>query len=118
MKGVYEDWSGHWSGYPCTIVVDRYGGTYSGGAWLAFPLDGAPAGPAEDDGDTCDFWVRFVAEPEYPVGLGSTPAEALADLEAKARGERRWADGVPRWHVPSFEVDFAKHERWLEGGAT
>lgn len=118
MKGVYEDWGGHWSGYPCAIVNDRYTGTYSGGEWVAFPLEAAPDGCAADDGDTVEFWSGYVARPEYPVGLGNTPAEALADLEAKARGEKPWAAGVPRWSPPEpWEVDFAEHLRWLEGGA-
>ena len=44
--------------YPVTILTDRYGGTYSGGRWLAFDLPPEEI-PFEVDADdvTCyKFW--------------------------------------------------------------
>jgi hypothetical protein len=102
------DWS---NDYPCVVVHDRYGGTYSGGAWLAYPkyLEDVP--PEADGGDIeCDdFWHEHAASPAYPVGLGADPAAALDDLRAKARGERDWCAGNPRWRdkakAPGSPID-------------
>lgn len=62
--------------YPTTIVADRYGGTYSNGGWLAFPLDEIP--PEVDGGDIecMEFWQNY----KDPVGKGNTPDNALGDL--------------------------------------
>lgn len=62
--------------YPTTIVADRYGGTYSNGVWLAFPLDGIP--PEVDGGDIecMEFWQNY----KDPVGKGNTPDNALDNL--------------------------------------
>ena len=64
--------------YPLTIIADRYSGVYSRAkftAWNHFVED-VPEEP--DSGDTeCDrFWHDY----KGPVGKGSTPDEALADL--------------------------------------
>lgn len=67
--------------YPVTILTDRYGGTYSGGRWLAFDLSPEEI-PFEVDADdvTC---YKFWKSTDILVGLGSTPDEALKDLENK-----------------------------------
>jgi hypothetical protein len=74
---------------PGTIVEDRYGGTFSGGAWVAYGNDFAMV-PREANGDdnTCmDFWDE-VRRGENDlvgfVGLGDTPQEAIDDYKAKS----------------------------------
>ena len=65
-------------GYPTTIIADRYGGTYSGGEWLAFPLDPWEI-PEEVDGEDVEcmmFWEGF----DGVVGRGVTPDAAFLDL--------------------------------------
>jgi len=68
--------------YPVTIVLDRYGGTYSGGEWIAWPLapEDVPGEPSGDDGAAIVFWS---GRRTHPCGRGSTPNEALANLETK-----------------------------------
>lgn len=64
--------------YPTTLVADRYSGTYSGGKWLAFPLDYWNV-PAEVDGGDIEcmmFWDTY----DGVVGKGNTPQEAMEDL--------------------------------------
>ena len=63
-------------GWPCVIVADRYTGTYSGALWTAFALEEIPEGCRADDVTCQDFWCEMTD----PVGKGSTPDEALADL--------------------------------------
>lgn len=67
--------------YPVTILTDRYRGTYSGGGWLAFnlPPEEIPFEVAADDITCYKFWRST----DILVGLGSTPDEALKDLENK-----------------------------------
>ena len=64
--------------YPTTIIHDRYGGTYSGAEWLAFPLqhDDVPEEVSGEDMECAHFWRTTV----YPIGKGSSPVEALIDL--------------------------------------
>lgn len=64
--------------YPLTITADRYGGTYSGAPWLAFPDEpgDVPADVFGEDGECAMFWSAY----KYPVGKGSTPQEANEDL--------------------------------------
>ncbi len=65
--------------YPVTIVTDRYGGTYSKGGWLAFNLPPNELPPEIDADDvTC---YKFWKSTDILVGRGSTPDEALRDLE-------------------------------------
>ena len=65
--------------YPVTIVTDRYGGTYSKGRWLAFNLPPNELPPEIDADDvTC---YKFWKNTDILVGRGSTPDEALKDLE-------------------------------------
>ena len=64
--------------YPLTVVSDRYGGTYSGGNFIAWNLDFDEI-PNEINGDdvSCHgFWL----DNEIPVGKGSTIHEAIYDL--------------------------------------
>ena len=71
--------------YPLTILCDRDGGTYSGGAYLAWNRrpDELPYGFDTGDLDCLDFWATNV----IPVGFGATPNDAVLDLE------RRLANG-------------------------
>ena len=69
--------------YPSTVLQDRYGGTYSGGDWLAFPLE-----PGEIDEDVLGddvscmcFWERY----KEPVGKGNSPSEAFMSLVVKMK---------------------------------
>ena len=74
--------------YPVTIIATRYGGIYEGGEWAAFPLHPVqvPAEAIADDVTCSTWWEQFGSS----VGVGDTPAAALADLEAKtAAGGRR-----------------------------
>ena len=65
--------------YPITIVKDRYGSTYSGGAFLAFNLPCEEI-PLEIDADdvTC---YKFWKDAKIEVGKGATPDEALNNLD-------------------------------------
>lgn len=71
------------SHYPTTIICDRYGGTYSGARWLAFPLDywNIPDGVEGGDPDCMDFWDNY----NGIVGKGSTPQEAMDNLISRAK---------------------------------
>ena len=81
----------HW---PVAIIADRYGGSYSGGGWLAISEanervgGGSLAsrvdwcledGPHGDDTDAMMFW----ASPPAWIAAGHTPDKALAALQAK-----------------------------------
>ena len=64
--------------YPITIVADRYGGTYSGGKWLAFNTDYHKL-PVDLDGDDiacANFWKSYKGK----VGKGISPEDALRNL--------------------------------------
>ena len=67
--------------WPCVVVADRYGGTYSGAAWLAFNAYEVPAGPLADDVTCADFWDDV--DNRMPVGRGNTPDEAVKVLAEK-----------------------------------
>ena len=92
----------HWSGYPLTVAKDRYSGAYSGGEWLAFPLDPAevPEEPWHDDVSAAGYWhasevrgdpgerkVLTEDNERHPrfVGRGRTPEDAMRDLEHRLR---------------------------------
>ena len=64
---------------PVTITPDRYGGAYSGGAWLAFPLEmsAVPDGPFEGDMSAAEWWDEVG---DMPVGRGDSPDKAFHDL--------------------------------------
>jgi len=63
--------------YPIIVISDRYSGVYSGAEWTAFNTYDVPSGPADSDTECSDFWQC----PNMPVGRGSTPNAAVADLE-------------------------------------
>lgn len=65
--------------YPTTIISDRYNGTYSRGAWLAFPLryDEIPEEVSGEDMECQLFWDNY----KEPVGKGLDFDSALYDLE-------------------------------------
>jgi hypothetical protein len=79
--------------YPIAVVQDRYGGTYSGGEWLAISkadklengafriIRALEFGPHGDDGNAMDFWH----EPPDWIAVGNTPDEAVANLRNKVR---------------------------------
>lgn len=67
--------------YPLTIISDRYDGTYSGGAFLAFNLEtqDVPTEPQEEDIECSMFWKNNT----LPIGRGSTPEAAIKDLQVR-----------------------------------
>lgn len=70
--------------YPLTIVLDRYGGTYSGASFLAFNCDPAWIPEEIDDDDTTcsNYWYN---NPNELVGKGETPDAAVDDLITKIK---------------------------------
>jgi hypothetical protein len=61
---------------PCIVMPSRYGGTYEGGKWLAFPLDEIPEGPFWGDP-----WVpQWFGKNDWWVGVADSPTEAVEDL--------------------------------------
>lgn len=78
--------------WPTTVVRDRYGGVYSGGTWLAFPLrpESVPSAAADSDVPCRRFWDEHRKAASLPIGVGETPDEAVAALERAVRdGGRR-----------------------------
>ncbi len=75
--------------YPVTIIMDRYHGAYSGGAWLAFDLDSdsLPSYGSGGDTDEMNFWCDANKAEHYLIGRGETPNEALEDLERRVKNE-------------------------------
>jgi len=89
-----------WGGHPITLITDRYDGTYSNGAWIAFALgpNVVPMEPLADDITACGYWSGEeildndgsrmvlgkddVRHPRF-VGRGRTPDEAIADLKKR-----------------------------------
>ena len=72
--------------WPITVTIDRYGGGYSKGKFLAFNLLPWQV-PEEIDGDdiTCmDFWTGE-GRKAYTIGKGFTASEAIEDLESQLR---------------------------------
>lgn len=90
-----------WDRYPLTVTADRYGGSYSGGDWLAFKEspDEIPPDPWGCDVTAMNYWagsLKDIAVREkgiyyerggrwHPdcVGRGTTPEEAVADLDRR-----------------------------------
>ncbi|MBR2014136.1 MAG: hypothetical protein IJ998_01790 [Alistipes sp.] len=81
-KGEVKYWVQ--SFYPTTIVRDRYNGTYSGAAWLAFPMfvEDVPTEVDGEDPECIIFWDTY----NGVVGKGNTPELAMANLVAKIEG--------------------------------
>jgi hypothetical protein len=48
---------------PVTITPDRYGGTYAGAAWLAFPCDPrhVPEEPSSGDNAAATWWRAVIS---------------------------------------------------------
>lgn len=68
--------------YPCTIVCDRYSGSYSGGIWTAWPMYHweIPQEIEGSDPECMKFWNEY---DKSFVGIGNTPDSAMMDLELK-----------------------------------
>jgi hypothetical protein len=66
------------------IERDRYGGCYSHGSWVAWPVcPGHEPGEAMGgDNEAMGFW-EWARGAGACVGVGQTPDEALSDLETK-----------------------------------
>lgn len=66
--------------YPVTVVKDRFGGVYSGGAYTAWNLEPweLPNEIAGGDMICCDFWADN--RNRQICGKGATPDEAERDL--------------------------------------
>lgn len=79
----WTDWKPYWTEdgdhYPCTVVRSRYGGTYEGGEWLAFPVRPSEMPYGWDGGDLqcAEF---FGSWDKYPIGRGRFPEDAILDL--------------------------------------
>ena len=71
--------------HPLTIINDRYGGCYSGGAFLAFNLEpwDIPKGVDGSDIDCLSFWKD--ESEEYVIGKGDSIQEATEDLANKLK---------------------------------
>ena len=69
--------------YPVTIIYDRYGGTYSGGKWLAFNKyeDDIPIEISGGDTEAFYFWKSY----KGIVGKGASPNEAYENLKNKIK---------------------------------
>jgi hypothetical protein len=79
--------------YPVRIYQDRYGGSYSGGAWAAVDMkhktmetSAIEEGILGGDTEVREFWFS-VADAKW-IAVGRTPNEALAALEAKQDARR------------------------------
>lgn len=66
--------------YPLTILLDRYGGCYSGGEWTAWNYEPneVPLAPFLDDVTCMMFWQNNVK-----CGIGDSPEAAIIDLKRK-----------------------------------
>jgi len=75
---VLSDKFGDTSIFPCTIACARYGGTYEGGKWLAFPKDAnkLPQDYNSSDISCACFWENY----DEFVGKGDSPQEAYDNL--------------------------------------
>lgn len=103
---VEEGFGAHVTTYPVTICPARYGGTYEGGPWLAFPVQPEIlANLAWEDWNGSDiectqWWARAAAE-GWPVGRGDAPDLAYRDLiriaAAKAEVDVSGWDEPPTW---------------------
>jgi hypothetical protein len=81
--------------YPVVVFQARYGGTYSGGEWLAIHdgyawLDALPRvhwmiefGPGSEDCEAGEFWVN---PPDW-IAAGKTPDKAVENLLRKAQAK-------------------------------
>jgi len=97
---VGEDRSDAW---PCTIVMDRYSGVYSGGSWIAWNQSPAQIeaeggrldGQFADDTSCAEFWgARDRSPDDFPsCGKGATPQDAYEGMVASlVERERKWLE--------------------------
>lgn len=109
---IRESLTGSRDEWPIAVVQDRYGGCYSGGAWLAISVadrleNGAyrvvrclEGGPSDGDVEAREFWT----DPPSWIAAGTTPDEAVKallkktrmqqDREALAELDRKIAEGT------------------------
>lgn len=74
-----------WNGWPMTIQADRYGGCYSHGKYVAWPLElhNVPESHANGgDNEAMSFW-DWARDSGACIGVGSTPTDAFEDLKSK-----------------------------------
>jgi len=69
--------------YPCTILRDRYSGTYSGGLFVAFPLSPNDI-PADADGSDADC-ASFYGREDIIFGKGDSPDGAYWNMVDNVR---------------------------------
>lgn len=83
--------------YPLTVTADRYGGAYSGGAYLAWPLEPSDVPGEPDCGDlTCgSFWDENTM---IPVGRGDSPNKAVEDLLRRIKAGESEPDKPRTWY--------------------
>ena len=83
-KYHYESWLEDL--YPLTIISDRYGGTYSGGVYTAWPLcfNEIPEDIEDSDVPCFCFWEHV---DKSFIGMGATIEEAKMDLIAKLKAK-------------------------------
>jgi len=68
---------------PVIIIMDRYGGCYSGAKWVAWNKHAEPEGSNGGDVECSTFWYEL----DEPFGKGATPQEAYEDLKSKLNSE-------------------------------
>ena len=89
-KHKYADMRELWleQEYPLTIIADRYGGVYSKGNFVAFPVDyyNVPHGASASDNGCSDFWKNYTGY----VGLGATPVEAYENLKHNIKNQKHY----------------------------
>jgi hypothetical protein len=77
--------------YPTLIFTSRYGGTYEGARWVALNehVDFQHFNKVQGDDLAC---LEFFATYPYPVGKGTNPCAAYADLrrQLQENPEAKW----------------------------
>ena len=98
--------------YPCTVIADRYNGTYSKAAYLAFPLDfyDVPEDVSGEDNECIYFWDNYAE----PVGKGASAKEAIDNLVAQMQDD----DDDIHMISPSYEnnggIEYIRKDALLE----
>lgn len=70
--------------YPITVVADRYGGLYTEGEWLAFPLRPEDVPRQSNGSDIAQ--LDFLESYHEPYGIGPTPDVAVNQLTQSILG--------------------------------
>lgn len=67
--------------WPLQIILDRYGGVYSGAKWIAWQvyIEQMPLDQQSGDSECFDFWHHYDGFP--PCGKGNTIQEAIDNLK-------------------------------------